>query len=816
VPGAALVELAVQGGDRTGTPVIEELLIETPLTLTEGETRALQVVVGAVGPEDTRPVTLHSKGEHDPHWTRHATGTLTSRTAPTPPHEPGPWPPADAERLADGDFYAELSRAGYEYGPAFQGVRALWRRGEELFAEVVSPGGTGFAVHPALLDAALHPLALAVARGDGPVELPFVWRWVELRPSGEETVRVRLTPGPDGARVTVGEPGGGAPVATIGSLVSRPVPLAAEDVFGVEWVPVPLDPGGSPLPALTAGEGLRPGWCVLRVPPGHGDDARRARDAVTGVLAAVQRVLADSADSTSNTDNTDNTDSAGQETRLVITTEDAEGAEGADDPAMAAVWGLVRSAQAEHPGRFLLVRGGEPTDRAVEALAAAGEWQIALRDGRAFAPRLTRISPAPNADATGRGSLAFGPTGTVVITGGTGTLGALTARHLVTRHGVRHLVLLSRQGESAPGAGALREELVRAGADVRVVACDVADPVRMRELTAGLAEPLAAVVHTAGALDDGVITALDGERFERVFRPKVDAVEALDALTREAGAALVLFSSAAGLLGHAGQGNYAAANAFLDAVAARRHAAGFPAVSLAWGLWEEASALTGHLTADDTGRMARDGIAPIDSEQGMRMLDAALAGGRAVVAPVAVDRAGLRTAVREGRLAPVWRTIAGPAGPAPRETARAALPADLAAQDPGSQLGVLTGLVRREAALVLGRSGTGGIGPTKAFREIGFDSLTSVELRNRLTAATGVRLPVTVVFDHPNATALATRLRTALFPVDEPGEPGSARGAAPATTATPAAPGRAPDDDTAAIAEMDAEELIKRALGELG
>ncbi|MFI1019123.1 SDR family NAD(P)-dependent oxidoreductase, partial [Streptomyces sp. NPDC020965] len=793
VPGSALIELAIQGGDRTGTPFLEELIIETPLTLNGGDARALLVVVGALGTEGGRPVTVHSRAETESGWTRHATGTLTSLPAPGVAEDPAGWPPVGAQRVSEHDFYPELARAGYEYGPAFQGVRTIWRDGPEFFAEVELPDGldaAGFALHPALLDAVLHPLALSVARGDGPLELPFVWRRVALYPSGERTVRVRLASGPEGVRVTITDPGG-ALVATVDSLIARPVPLGAEDIFEVDWIPAEVDPAGSTLPDIATVDAPRPGWLALRVDPGAGDDAQRARAAVTGVLSAIQRLV---------------TVDTWHGTRLVIATADT------GDPAAAAVWGLVRSAQAEHPGRLLLARGEALTDRAADALAAAGEWEVAVRDGRLLVPRLARVATDQAAE-----QIAFGPTGTVVITGGTGTLGALTARHLVSEHGVRRLVLASRQGESAPGAASLRDDLTTAGADVKIIACDVADPAQVGELAAHLAGPHAVVVHTAGALDDGVVESLDAGRFDRVFRPKVDAVGHLDALTRETGAALVLFSSAAGILGHAGQGNYAAANAFLDAVAARRAAQGHPVLSLAWGLWEESSALTGHLTADDTGRMARDGIAPIGSAQGMRMLDAALATGLPVIAPVAIDRPALREAARDGRLAPLWRGLTGPVGPPPREIVRIGLPADLAAQDTERQLAALTGLVRREAAAVLGRTGTGGLGPAKAFREVGFDSLTSVELRNRLATTTGVRLPVTVVFDHPNAAALAARLHTALFPLDEPDEPADSAGPEeePTAPSTPDAP-QAASDDSARIAEMDEEDLIRRALGEVG
>jgi NAD(P)-dependent dehydrogenase (short-subunit alcohol dehydrogenase family) len=453
------------------------------------------------------------------------------------------------------------------------------------------------------------------------------------------------------------------------------------------------------------------------------------------------------------------------ESRLVVWTDDPA------DPAVAAVHGLVRCAQAEQPGRILLVDGDLPARQTVECLT--DEWQLSIRDGEVRAPRLVRpvdrVEPKPWQ-------------GPVLITGGTGTLGAHTARHLVRAHGVRDLVLVSRQGPAADGADELRAELTRAGASVRILAVDITDEDAVRAL---LTEPFAAVVHAAGALADTTLANLDASDLDRTMRPKADAAALLDELTRGTGTALVLYSSAAGVLGNPGQGAYAAANAFLDALARRRADAGDPALSLAWGLWSETSGLTGGV---DTDRMARAGVVGIAVEQGLRMFDAALTSGRAVAVPVAIDRTAF------GAEPPaLWRELIRSRAVAP---GRGVLDR-IAAADPDRRAGLLIDLVRREAATVLGR--TGGIGAKAAFRDLGFDSLTSVELRNRLSVATGLKLPVTVVFDHPTATDLAARLREGLFPQTSAEEP------EPPTV-----------DDTALIAEMSAEELIRRALGEVG
>nr|QBF51759.1 type I polyketide synthase [Streptomyces caniferus] len=363
--------------------------------------------------------------------------------------------------------------------------------------------------------------------------------------------------------------------------------------------------------------------------------------------------------------------------------------------------------------------------------------------------------------------------GTVLVTGGTGGLGALLARHLVTEHGVRHLVLSSRRGPQAPGAAALREDLTALGAEVTVAACDTADREALRELLGSVppSHPLTAVVHTAGVLDDGVLSSLTPERLDAVLVPKADAVSALHELTRgEDLAAFVVFSSVAGTFGGSGQGNYAAANAFLDAFAQARHGAGLPATALAWGPWAPGAGMTGELSDADLRRMARGGMVPFTAEQGMAAFDAAFRTAEAVYAPVRLDQAALRApqsappALLRGLVTGSARRSAASAdvGDAAESlrTGLAALPA--AEREPA-----VLELVRSQAALVLGHAGPEAVEPARDFRGLGIDSLTAVELRNRLGAATGLRLPATLVFDYPSPTALARHVCTELFGDDE-------------------------------------------------
>ncbi|MET8573172.1 SDR family NAD(P)-dependent oxidoreductase, partial [Streptomyces sp. NPDC004783] len=367
------------------------------------------------------------------------------------------------------------------------------------------------------------------------------------------------------------------------------------------------------------------------------------------------------------------------------------------------------------------------------------------------------------------------PDGTVLITGGTGTLGALVAEHLVTARRVRHLLLVGRRGPQAPGAEELARRLRQYGAEVRIVAADLA---RREEAAAVLAQvtaehPLTGVVHAAGIADDGVLGSLTPDRIERVMAAKADAAWHLHELTRDADLAMfTLFSSASGVLGSPGQAGYAAANTFLDALAAHRRARGLAAQSLSWGLWARRSAISGHLTDTDLARVARSGMVPLGDEHGLRLLDEARdRGGRAHAVPLPLSPghrhthpllAHLGEPTRPARAAARAGDVSAPSVPL-TERLR-----ELSAEE---QRRMLLTLVREQAAAVLGHDSTESIGARKPFKELGFDSLTGVEVRNRLGAATGVTLRATAVFDFPTPAALADHLWEALRPDDGAGEP---------------------------------------------
>ncbi|MFJ5227415.1 type I polyketide synthase [Streptomyces sp. NPDC088400] len=367
------------------------------------------------------------------------------------------------------------------------------------------------------------------------------------------------------------------------------------------------------------------------------------------------------------------------------------------------------------------------------------------------------------------------PDGTVLITGGTGALGALVAEHLVTTHGVRHLLLVGRRGPRATGAGELAERLRRFGVDIRIVSADLARRDETVDVLAqvGADHPLTGVVHAAGIADDGVIGSLTPDRVERVMAAKADAAWHLHELTRDADLAMfTLFSSASGVLGSPGQANYAAANTFLDALAEHRRAQGLAAQSLSWGLWARRSAISGHLTDADLARVARSGMVPLGDEHGLRLLDEARDRcGRAHAVPVLLTPGHRHTH-------PLLAHLGGPSGPA-RTAARgggAGAPSvplaerlrELSAEE---QRRMLLTLVREQSAAALGHDSLDAIGARKPFKDLGFDSLTGVDVRNRLGATTGATLRATAVFDFPTPTALADHLWELLRPDDGTGEP---------------------------------------------
>ncbi|MFD5247935.1 SDR family NAD(P)-dependent oxidoreductase [Amycolatopsis sp. NPDC058340] len=710
LPGTAFVELVLRAGREAGCDSVDELTLEAPLVL-DGPV-ALQVVLGEPDERGRRAVSVHSRPEDSAEpWTRNAQGTLSAGTPSTV--SLAEWPPPGATEVPVTDLYDRFAELGLAYGPVFQGLRAAWRQGDDVFAEVDLPAGEEadrFGVHPALLDAALHTLGLG-AQGET-VRLPFTWSGVTLHATGASKLRVRLAPTADGGSLTVADDTG-APVLTVGELGLRPISPAQlgrhrDSLFRLDWVPAPV--GSAPEEPV-----------VWRCPEGE------LRPVLEEVLKRIQ------ADSTATT---------------VVLTSGAV-ASASPDPVAAAVWGLVRSAQSENPGRFVLIDAR--TEDEVRTALATGEAQVAVHDGKPLVPRLARVAAA-DADEPD-----WTPDDVVLITGGTGRLGQALARHLAVRHGVRGLVLTGRTGV---GAEDLVAELADHGTQVTVAACDVADPAAVRALLAD--HPVTAVVHAAAVLDDGLVDGLTPERLGTVLAPKADGARVLHELAGPV-RKFVVFSSAAGVFGNPGQAGYAAANAYADALMLRRRAEGLPGVSLAWGFWAERSKLTGELDDTDVRRMARAGVTALSTEDGLALFDAAVAGRDGLLVPAKLDLTAFRGRAAAEIPALLRGLVRVPARRAGEASGTAeALKRDLAGKPEAERVRLLLEVVRARVAAVLGHESADAIAEDRGFLELGFDSLTAVELRNRLAEATGLRLPPTLVFDRPNAGALAAHLAAEL------------------------------------------------------
>jgi acyl transferase domain-containing protein/D-arabinose 1-dehydrogenase-like Zn-dependent alcohol dehydrogenase/acyl carrier protein len=764
MPGTSFVELALAAGRTVGLDYLEELALQAPLVLPQTGGVQIQVKVAPAGEAGERHFSIHARPESEPGedpqgWTRHGEGVLSGERLQA--GEPlDAWPPAAAEPLDARSVYDRLAATGFNCGPAFQGLSAAWRLGDDVYAEVslaeaeAAQAGR-YQLHPALFDSALHALALAFGDGEELVpRLSFAWSGISLQRAGCSELRVKLSQqGAEELSLDLAD-GDGLPIGRVGSMRARPVqPEAfagsspATGLLAVEWKPRAVGKGG-------AGDDTAAGAAsVQELDLGGPDDPlERVHGAVARTLALVQSHLAE----------------AGPDDpplALLSTNAVPVSAEEVPDLAGAAVLGMLRTAQAEHPDRFLLIDSdGSEASQAVlpTSLAlSADETQLAIRQGEVLVPRLASAArtatgggepatPASDADT------AFDPDRTVLLTGGTGGLGSLLARHLVESHGVRRLLLAGRRGPAAPGAAELAEGLEQLGATVRIEACDVSDRGRLEALLASI-DPrhrLGAVVHAAGVLSGSPIESMEAEQVERVFVPKLDAAWHLHELTRSLDlSAFVLFSSLAGTLGTPGQANYSAANAFLDALAAQRRAEGLAGTAMAWGLWARESGMAAGLSEIERVRVQRRSAETLSDEDGLALFDAALDAAAPVTVAAHVNRAGLMRLADAGLLSPILRDLV------PRRAVRRPPPISLvdrlADLPPTEHEAAALELVRAEVAAALGHSSSEEVRVDQPFQELGFDSLAAVEMRNRLGLATGLRLPATLVFDYPTTAALA-------------------------------------------------------------
>ncbi|MBB5907964.1 type I polyketide synthase [Actinoalloteichus hymeniacidonis] len=667
--------------------------------------------------------------------------------------------------------------------------------------------------------------------------LPFSWSGVWLGAVGASRLRVRLRSTGGGVSILVADETG-SPVASVAELVLRPLNGAPRDatvdahrdsLFRLDWTRVEAAPG-DPRPVVLTGHTAEPHWWVDRfgaeldtvesvttlpapipaavlLPWSSQSEVDDLGDLPADLATRVHDGVADALD----TVRTWLTEERFGAATLVVTTRGAVAArpkEDITDLAAATLWGLLRSVQAEHPARIALLDIDEHATpvalrSALATLAGHLEPCLAVRGGEVLASRLARVAHSelaaardtaadesgPGDHSEGGGAVGDAGTtdaaadGTVLVTGGTGALGARLARHLVVEHGVRHLLLTGRRGPDAPGAAELSAELTGLGASVTIRACDVADPVEVRGLLAEVptAHPLRGVVHTAGVLDDGVATALTPERLGGVLRPKVDGAWNLHRLTRDQDLRIfVLFSAAAGVMGTPGQAAYAAANSFLDALAAHRRARGLPGRSLAWGLWAQPDGLAADLHGSDQARLTGGGIKALSTDHALALFDRCLRAEDAVLIPMHLDSrtlaswaghdvpAILRGLVRSGPR-PAARGRQQSAG---ETTARLT---ELSIEDRRVEL---LRIVRTVTARVLGHSGPDVIPEDGSFAELGVGSLTAVELRNALAELSGLVLPATLVFDVPTVAAVVEDLLRRLAEHDGEATPATARSGA--------------------------------------
>ena len=831
LPGSAYVDLALHIGRELGVELLSELTLQAPLVLDESGAALVQVSVGEQDESGHRPIDIYSRAAQsagqDPNeaWTCHATGILAhdengpggTRLEMGIESLRGSWPPEGSEAVDTDDLYRVLAEHGLSYGPQFQGVGSVWRGGEELFAEVslaepeLAQAGA-FAIHPALLDAAYHAAiheSVQGAAGTGPLSLPFSFNGVRLAAVGANSLRVRLSRGSSGSVSLVATDQAGRHVASVDSVVAREIApdqlSSAHDIhrdplLRLRWTTVVaaapvLEPTGrwallgestaalldalNELPAgleayssmehlseAVASNGTAPEVVLLDCASSPDEHLPRSlRTGVNRVLTVLREWLADERLASS---------------RLVLLTRGAVvTAPGEDGPHLedAPIWGLVQSAQAENPGRFLLVdHDGQPNSlRALATALACGEERLALRAGDLLVARLEYAPRAPasvgesmrSASTTTGSAEHFEAQKTVLITGGTGGLGALLAQHLVAEHEVTHLLLASRSGPNAQGAQELEEALKDLGAHVTIAACDVSSREQLGRLLDSIddAYPLGAVVHTATGTDNGLIESLTQERIDAVLAAKADGAWHLHELTSHLNlSAFVLFSSIAGLFGGPGQGNYAAANLFLDRLAEYRVAQGLVGTSLIWGLWGEVGAGTQMGSIELRRVVGSSSIGVLSTVQGLEFFDRALLAGEATVLAAPLNRSILRAEAGAGEVAPLLRGfVQVPTSRSP-QVEDGSLKRELASATPQERVEMLLRLVRVEAARILCLASPKAIGPDRPFRELGFDSLAAVELRNRLGAITGLRLPATLAFDYPSPRELATRLLDEMDP----------------------------------------------------
>ncbi|KAG6354433.1 hypothetical protein INS49_004450 [Diaporthe citri] len=784
VPAAALTELALRASrecTRTGeSMILEEFTFVAPLELNPKDDAGLdiQVLMGEPEEHGIRSVDIYSRPKGGPtqhEWTRHATGTLKlASLSNTDVDEPidnavsiGDEDVCEGEKqLADvSRAYDVLASAGIGYGPSFKRVRAVWRPhadgkdNNELRAYIDCPKSQSqkYALHPAMLDAALHASLLAAPdAAAGKIRLPFLLRGVRISAaSGTGPVIARIRElGENKFSVTITDKSTGALIAEVSEVVtrSRTGPAAAGpatgDLYRLEWIrPAQVNTRGESTASPHQADEL------YRVRGARDDGRIASKDMIqNGVHEAVAQVLG-----VIRKWSAENAYDGG---RLVVLTENASG-DSDPDLVSAAVWGFARSAQAElSGGRIVLVDldGSPESEAALLPALSSTEEVFAMRRGKVMIPRLNKIPLAATqaliSPETSASASTLDVSGTVLITGGTGGLGALLSQHVARVYGAKSLLLVSRSGMKAPEAPKLHDYLCNAGVVVQIEECDCSDREQLATLFGNNSSqgrpPVSAIIHCAGVVDDAVLSSQTPERVSRVLRPKVDAAWLLHELAPATVRSFVLFSSFVGILGNEGQAAYTAGNTFLDALARLRVSRGLPALSLAWGPWlnEVGMAAENRLKAHNP----RLGNAkPLGDRQGLQLFDMAMQRStppQPVMAPLLVE--GPLPLMSAGTGTASKTKLSSQSGAAKWLTKLEEMP-------PEKRDDELLSLVTGEVAAVLGYPDQNL--PDRPLADLGFDSSTSVLLSNRLRRFMGLLdLPVTLALDYETLPAMVQYL----------------------------------------------------------
>ncbi len=808
LPAAAFLELALCAGLQAGCAEVAELTLRESLAIPEGEGVQLQVSIAEADEGGRRAIDVYARADvrveelHMGAWRHHASGVLAPARQAHDPAADAPaeqsWPPAEAVPVDIDGLYEALADAGLDHDAGAPLLCGVWRRGEETLAEVRLPDELArdagrFSLHPALLEPALHALAAAELRDAGDAagvgrhpRVPSAWREVFLHAAGAGSLRVSLSPAGTDAVSLVAHDDSGLRVLT-GTLELHEVSLEQlaaaratrghRSLLSLNWHAVePAGEAPARLTVLSSAEGgglaaaLRAAGVEVDAVEGELSShvgeavlldvgtAGRSTDVAADAHAVAQRVLASVQAWLA--------EDPPIERRAAIVTHRAiatRPGEDVEDLAGAVVWGLVRSVQLGSLGRPMLI-DTDDTDASrlrLPEIVASHEWQVVLREGEVFVPRLRVAEPPPE-----RVRAVLDPARTVLITGGTGGLGAQLARHVVAEHGVRSVLLASRRGPAAAGATQLMDELEALGARVSIVACDVGDREAVRELLEYVPTelPLGAVVHAAGTLDNSVVESLTAESLDRVLRPKVDGAWHLHQLTADLDlSAFVLYSSAFGLLGNPGAANYAAANTFLDALAAHRRARGLSGTSIAWGLWQlSQDVLAEELGGGQLGRVDLMGFRGLATDEALQLFDLSCEGTDPLQVALRLDFAVLRQQARDGLAVPILSDLTQASVRRASDRSGGALAARLAGAPGHEHEAVVLAFLREQIAAALGLPAPESVDVNATFKELGFDSMGVVFLRNRLIATTGLQFPATLVFNYPTPVALAAHLHSQL------------------------------------------------------